>query len=70
MSGVDKHNFSFLAYNVTNSTFTSQPIGTDSGYVGTMYFTDDGGPNDGADGFNPWDQISTYLSTLTTDLDQ
>lgn len=63
----DKHNFSFLSY-AQSPIPSSSTLSTDAGDVGLMYVTDDGGLTD-TDG-DPWDQLTTYLSTLAADLDR
>lgn len=73
--GIDKSNFSFLVYDQC-SLPGIQALGNRSNFVSLMYFTDAGYansanqcPNNGGDA-NPWDRISSYLSTLVSRLDK
>jgi len=73
VSGVDKHNFSFVSLAQPSLPGTPDDPSSDSSYVGWMYFTQDGGTSDynpPGDACDPWNEIATYLDTLATDLDQ
>ncbi|MDE1863327.1 MAG: hypothetical protein KGI33_10505 [Thaumarchaeota archaeon] len=71
--GFDKHNFSFLSWNITKANFPNNAtLGNYSNFVGLFYITDNTGcaPNVSPcppphQGVNPWNTTSTYLTNMT-----
>ena len=63
-SSFNKDLFSVLAYNMPSTNLNSTYYNNTAKNTGNLYFTDDGG----AGNQNPWDQLSTYLNSILSNL--